>query len=158
MPLNTILENIMYKNQYNIQKQNARKRKIEFHLTYEQWLEIWGEKISLRGVGRGKYCMARNNDKGPYSIDNVRIILFEDNNKEQHDFLDNYDHFKVPKPNQQREKHYKTYPVEVMKKKEGIWRRFECLQDAADFYLVDKSTIGRNMNGFSNGAFQVRRI
>lgn len=158
MPLNTILENIMYKNQYNIQKQNARRRKVEFNLTYEQWLEVWGEKISLRGVGRGKYCMARNNDQGPYSIDNVRIILFEDNNREQADNGRNSLRNGFRPRTLHRKEHYKTYPVEVMKKREGIWRRFECLQDAADFYLVDKSTIGRNMNGFSNGAFLVRRI
>jgi len=146
------------KTQYNIQKQNARRRNIPFLFTYEQWLEVWGDKITQRGRGKGKYCMARNNDTGPYSIDNVKIIPFEENNREQHDFLDNYDHYKVPRPGQQRSKHYKTFPVEVMKKKEGVWRRFECVQDAADFYLVDKSTIGRNMNGYSNGAFLIRRI
>jgi hypothetical protein len=157
MPLNTILENTMYKQQYRIQKENARKRNIIFDLSYEQWLEIWGDKISQRGRGRGKYCMARNNDTGPYNIDNVRIIPFEENNREQHDFLDNHDHYKKPKSNR-RSNHYKTYPVEVMKKKEGIWRRFDCIQDAADFYLVDKSTIGRNLRGMKNGAFNVRRI
>ena len=153
MPLNSCM-----KTKYNIQKQNARRRNISFDLTYEQWLEVWGDKITQRGVGKGKYCMARNNDAGPYSIDNVRIILFEENNKEQHDFLDNHDHFKVPKPGLQRSKHYKTFPVEVMKKKEGVARRFECLQDAADYYHVDKSTIGRNLRGMKNGAFNVRRI
>ncbi len=149
----------MYKEQYRIQKQNARRRGIGFEITYEQWLEVWGDKIEQRGVGKGKYCMARNNDQGPYAIDNVKIIPFEDNNKEQHDFYNNdYSHFRVPHLNQQRSKHYKTYPVEVTKKKEGIPRRFECLQDAADFYFVDKSTIGRNLRGMKNGAFIVRRI
>ena len=158
MLLNTILEKAMYKTQYGQHKQNANRRKINFELTYEQWLEIWGDKISLRGVGRGKYCMARNNDQGPYSVDNVKIIPFEENNKEQHVFLSNYNHIRVPHLKSQRANHYKTYPVEVMKKKEGIWRRFECLQDAADFYHVEKSTIGRNMRGVVNGAFIVRRI
>ncbi len=148
----------MYKTQYRIQKENARRRGIEFNLSYEQWIEVWGDKIELRGRGRGKYCMARNNDCGPYAIDNVRIIPFEDNNKEQHKFLDNHNHFKVPKPKQQRSNHYKTYPIEVIKKKEGVARRFECLQDAADFYLVDKSTIGRNLKGYSNGAYIVRKL
>ena len=153
MPLNSCM-----KTQYNIQKQNARRRNISFDLTYEQWLEVWGDKITQRGVGKGKYCMARNNDIGPYSIDNVRIILFEENNREQHDFLNDHEHFKVPHPNGSRSKHYKTFPVEVIKKKEGVIRRFECLQDAADFYHVDKSTIGRNLRGFSNGAYIVRKL
>ncbi len=30
----------------------------------------------------GKYCMARKDDLGPYSPDNVEIKLFEDNSKE----------------------------------------------------------------------------
>lgn len=148
----------MYKTQYGIQKQNARRRGIEWQLTYEEWLDIWGDKIEMRGRGIGKYCMARNNDCGPYSKDNVKIILFEDNNKEQHTFLSNYNHFKVKHPKARRSNHYKTFPIEVMKKKEGKWYRFECFQDAADFYKVDKSTISRNMTNFSNGQFQVRRI
>ena len=149
----------MYKQQYITQKLNARKRNIPFNLTYEQWLEIWGDRINLRGVGRGKYCMARNNDQGPYSVDNVRIILFEENNKEQHSFLDNHNHFKVPHPRQQRANHYKTYPIEVMKKKEGIWRRFECIPDAADYYMVDVATIKRSLYGTTkNGSLIVRRL
>lgn len=148
----------MYKEQYRIQKQNARQRGIGFELTYEQWLAVWGDKIELRGRGKGKYCMARNNDQGPYALDNVRIVPFENNNKEQHSFYNNHEHFRVPKPQAQRSNHYKTYPIEVMKKKEGVWRRFECFQDAADFYHVAKSTIGRNLRNSVNGAFQVRRI
>jgi len=148
----------MYKKQYSIHKQNAYRRKIPFLLTFEQWLDIWGDKIAHRGVGKGKYCMARIGDKGPYSIDNVKIIKFEDNNKEQHTFLQNYDHFKIKKPASSRGAHYKAFTVEVLKKKEGVWRRFDCLQDAADFYHVDKSTISRNLNGYSKGAYEVRRL
>lgn len=42
-------------------------------------------KWDERGDTRGKYCMARFNDAGPYSTDNVKIILFEDNTREVHD-------------------------------------------------------------------------
>lgn len=148
----------MYKARFTQQKSNAKKRNIPFLFTYEQWLEVWENKITQRGHGKGKYCMARNNDTGPYSIDNVKIVLFEENNREQHELYDNYNHHKVPHPNGSRSKHYKTFPVEVIKKKEGVARRFECLQDAADFHFVSKDTIGRTLRGHSDGAFIVRKL
>jgi hypothetical protein len=53
--------------------------------TFDEWLAFWkaSGKLHLRGLGRGKYVMARNGDRGPYAPDNVRIILFEDNMKEK---------------------------------------------------------------------------
>lgn len=149
----------MYKKQFNEQKANAKKRNIQFDLTYEQWVEIWGDKISLRGVGKGKYCMSRIGDRGPYAKGNVEITLFEDNNRVQATNGKNALRNGIRPTNvPSKSNHYKTFPVEVIKKKEGILRQFQCLQDAADFYLVDKSTLGRNMRGTSNGAFTVRKI
>jgi hypothetical protein len=57
------------------QKCMAKHRKIEWLLTYEQWSEVWEQsgKWELRGRGKGKYCMSRKGDTGPYSIDNVYI-------------------------------------------------------------------------------------
>ena len=68
------------------QKWQAKKRGIIWNLTFKQWLDIWQRsgKLELRGKGRGKYCMARLNDIGPYDITNVYIQKFEDNNKDQH--------------------------------------------------------------------------
>jgi len=67
------------------QKHHAKKRSISFLMTFEEWLQIWNESahIDQRGRGRGKYCMARIGDAGPYAIDNVKIVLCETNLKEQ---------------------------------------------------------------------------
>lgn len=59
---------------YVQQKTNAKKRGIPFLLTFEQWLAIWGDKLPLRGRGRGKLVMARIGDRGPYAPGNVKII------------------------------------------------------------------------------------
>jgi hypothetical protein len=61
------------KKEFNGQKNNAKARGIEFLFTYEQWFDWWvvSGKLKQRGKGRGKYCMMRKGDVGPYSIDNV---------------------------------------------------------------------------------------
>lgn len=66
------------------QKNNARARGIEFILTFEEWMFVWKQsgKLLQRGLGKGKYCMARIGDVGPYAIDNIKIIRFEDNSSE----------------------------------------------------------------------------
>jgi hypothetical protein len=66
---------------FNSQKCGAAKRGISFEMTFEEWLQVWREsgKIDLRGQGRGKFCMGRYNDSGPYKIGNVKIITHEQN-------------------------------------------------------------------------------
>lgn len=67
------------------QKADARRRGIAFVLTFAEWLNVWAISGHLpeRGRGRGKYCMARFQDKGPYAIGNVKIILNEENSSEK---------------------------------------------------------------------------
>ena len=69
------------KQAYASQKCAAKKRGIEFQLTFEQWKHIWqvSGKWDERGRGSEKYCMARHSDIGPYSIDNVSIITNHEN-------------------------------------------------------------------------------
>ena len=57
------------------QRQNARKRGIEWKLTLGEWWDIWTSsgKWSERGRGRG-YVMARIGDVGAYAPGNVKII------------------------------------------------------------------------------------
>ena len=83
----------MYKNSYNLpnaykayaeQRGNAKKRNIAFDITFEDWCKIWYEsgKWEERGRGRGRYVMARNEDYGGYSVDNVSIKTQEENGRE----------------------------------------------------------------------------
>ena len=69
---------------YTRQKGRAKERGIPFLLTLEEWLSIWESSGHLgeRGVGKGQYVMARNGDKGPYAVGNVKIITTGDNARE----------------------------------------------------------------------------
>lgn len=62
---------------YRKQKHHAKKRGIQFLLTFDEWYKIWNDSGHLpeRGRSAGKYCMARFGDIGPYAIGNVEIIL-----------------------------------------------------------------------------------
>ena len=56
------------------QKQSAKQRGIEWHLTLWQWWSCWqvSGKWKQRGRGHG-YAMCRFNDCGPYASDNIYI-------------------------------------------------------------------------------------
>ena len=57
---------------YLSQKSNAKRRGIEFHLTFEQWMEFWGDDLARRGPGRYELGMQRPCDSGPYAVGNIR--------------------------------------------------------------------------------------
>ena len=63
------------KTKFNAHKSNAKRRGIEFLLTFEQWFDIWQKSgnFDKRGRGADKYCMCRVGDTGSYSVDNVFI-------------------------------------------------------------------------------------
>lgn len=65
-------------------KSSAARRGIGFELTLGEWLSIWQESgfFSLRGRGRGRYCMSRIGDVGPYAVGNVFIQSCEQNTSE----------------------------------------------------------------------------
>lgn len=69
------------KDKFFIQKDAARTRGIEWKLTFEEWGKIWEESghWEERGQSSNQYCMARFGDKGPYSINNVKIITTREN-------------------------------------------------------------------------------
>jgi hypothetical protein len=67
---------------FNAQRASAKRRKnpdgsigIPWELTFEEWWAIWeaSGKWEQRGRKRGKYCMCRHNDCGPYAVGNVYI-------------------------------------------------------------------------------------
>ncbi len=65
------------------QRQNARKRGIEWNLKLWDWWLIWTDsgKWSERGRGSG-YVMSRYGDKGAYELGNVFIQCAKENNRE----------------------------------------------------------------------------
>ena len=58
---------------YSQQKSGARKRGIEFKLTFEQWRDIWGDKLDERGPRSWQFGMCRINDEGAYEVGNVYL-------------------------------------------------------------------------------------
>jgi hypothetical protein len=63
------------KKKYWEHRENAKKRGIQFLITFEQWTEVWEQsgKWEERGRGSTKYCMGRHGDTGPYEVNNVFI-------------------------------------------------------------------------------------
>ena len=66
---------------FSMQRDQAGRRGIVWNLSFKKWLQIWENsgQLANRGCSRGKFCMARNGDEGPYSEDNVKIIPCEQN-------------------------------------------------------------------------------
>jgi hypothetical protein len=69
------------KHKYNVQKNSASIRGIEWNFTFEQWLNWWGDDINLRGRSKNSLCMARYNDCGDYSPENCYKSTTSDNIK-----------------------------------------------------------------------------
>lgn len=60
------------------------QRGITFKFTLEEWIKWWADQLGpdwqkKRGRGKGKYVMARFEDKGSYELGNVKCILHGDN-------------------------------------------------------------------------------
>ena len=70
---------------YNTHKSNAKKRGIEFDLTFDEWWDIWNGHFSQRGRVSGCMQMCRTGDAGGYELGNVRIDTIEANQKERLD-------------------------------------------------------------------------
>lgn len=61
------------RSKYTAHKAHAARRGIEFHLTFGEWWSLWEPHYHNRGRGKGKLCMCRTLDRGPYAVGNVRI-------------------------------------------------------------------------------------
>lgn len=67
---------------FTTQRNSANNRGIEWKFTFWEWWCIWRDsgKWEQRGIGQGKYCMARKGDVGAYEAGNVFISLCVENN------------------------------------------------------------------------------
>jgi len=52
---------------------NAQQRGVPFTLTFEEWINLWGDKYEKRGCKEGDYVMCRQGDVGAYEAGNVFI-------------------------------------------------------------------------------------
>jgi hypothetical protein len=69
---------------YARQKQNAKRRGIEWRFTLGSWWLVWESsgKWGLRGRGDGRFVMARIGDVGAYEPSNVYICTHNENSQE----------------------------------------------------------------------------
>jgi hypothetical protein len=69
---------------FQVQRTNANRRGIPFLFTFEEWWAWWqtDNRWANRGMGSGKFVMARKGDKGPYSPENVYCATHLENIKE----------------------------------------------------------------------------
>lgn len=61
-----------YRKAFAVQKREAGNRGIGWELTFEQWLEWWGDDITRRGSRFNQLQMQRFGDEGPYAIGNIQ--------------------------------------------------------------------------------------
>ncbi len=69
------------KGKFTHQRRKAAERGIDWNLSFEDWWNWW-MKTGLweqRGSTKGRYCMCRFGDVGPYSLDNIYVGLHGDN-------------------------------------------------------------------------------
>jgi len=66
---------------YREQRGNAGARKIKWDISFSEWWDIWfsSGKWDKRGTKKGYFVMARYEDKGPYTKDNVYITTASSN-------------------------------------------------------------------------------
>lgn len=72
---------------YGYHKRRAKIHHIRWRFTFQDWVACWEASLGpnwfeMRGCIAGKFVMARNGDKGPYSRTNVHIVTCETNHKE----------------------------------------------------------------------------
>lgn len=66
--------------EYYFQCHKARKRGVEWSITFPEWWKVWQESGHYHERGRGQgYCMARFGDIGSYSVGNVYIVTIGQN-------------------------------------------------------------------------------
>lgn len=72
------------KGKYLRHKDNARKRGVEFSLTFDEWWLLWqaSKRWAQRGWKQHQYVMCRKGDQGPYALGNVYIGLAKGNLKD----------------------------------------------------------------------------
>ena len=53
--------------------ESAARRGLGWELTFQQWLELWADRIHERGPYKGQYVLCRKNDLGPYAVGNCYV-------------------------------------------------------------------------------------
>lgn len=65
------------------QRNQAQWRGETWHLSFDQWLDLWGDQYHLRGRQRDTLCLTRKDYSRPWSTDNCEIISRQEHNERQ---------------------------------------------------------------------------
>lgn len=68
------------------QRNQANFRGEQWDIDFDDWLKLWGDRWELRGRERTHYCMSRKDYSGPWSLDNVEIIIRSEHIKRHHTY------------------------------------------------------------------------
>lgn len=69
---------------YTVQRCAAAQRGIEWKFNFAGWFAFWLSSGKWSERGLDGYVMSRIGDKGPYSLENCRIVTNGDNIREHH--------------------------------------------------------------------------
>lgn len=67
---------------YNSHKSKAASRGIQFRMSFDEWLGVWGNNLCNMGNSSDSLQMCRTGDTGAYEVGNVRIDTTANNMRE----------------------------------------------------------------------------
>lgn len=65
------------------QRNQARWRGEEWTITFEQWLDLWGDRYHLRGRTVNSLCLTRRDYDLPWTQDNTEVVSRQEHNQRQ---------------------------------------------------------------------------
>jgi hypothetical protein len=66
-----------------VHRSQARFRSEEYALSWEEYVDVWGDRFSQKGRHPEDLTMTRIDDEKAWSVDNVKIISREEHCREQ---------------------------------------------------------------------------
>lgn len=121
------------RHKYAQHKSGAKKRGIEFKLTFEEWMGVWGDKLDQRGVRSWQLGMCRIGDKGAYEVGNVYLGTPARNRASQRMALEN------KRAAESRHVHYISF---------GTGERYDSDEETDEQYIARKMGLQvRNIYG-----------
>ena len=127
---------------YRTQRNNARSRKIDWNLSYEEWITWWLSTghFNQRGRYTGEYCMCRFNDTGPYELGNIYCATLVENTKAAL--------CGKKKSEEHRAKLAEGLEINRPKNKKKVYTKdktFESISEAARYYGMSSEGVARRV-------------
>ena len=124
------------KHRYAVQKAGAKARNVEWQLTFEEWNSWWikngiDKNISNSSLGPDQPCMCRNNDTGPYSLDNIYLASRKQNSIDS----------------RQNKKYISPPPKKSINTPAGF---FQSRKEAAEYFGVAEVTVSSWVKKYPN--------